>query len=218
MQPSRQAQLPGALEQPARLVGVEDSLLTEHVARGRNALFGDGRQLLVHDALQIGCGSAVAPAELGRDGVRTQERRHDLHGAFIAQLVGQPQQAQLVLRVESVARLDLDGRHAVAEHLGQPASAGRQQLLVRGRARLAHCLQDAAAGGEDLEISVAALAQLDLGLARPGEQQMGVRVDEPRRDESAARVKALQRRLPMPASASRRSTSASLPTATMRPS
>jgi hypothetical protein len=57
-----------------------------------------------------------------------------------------------------------------------------------GEARRGHRREDAAAGLEDLEIAGATLAELPLGLARAGEQQVRVRVDQARRDRAAAGV------------------------------
>ena len=94
-----------------------------------------------------------------------------------------------VCEVEAVAGLRLDRGHAVAEHLVEPAPAvARRASSLVGRARRGDRRQDPAAGGEDLEVAGAALAEDELALARAGEQQVGVRVDEPGRDDAAVRV------------------------------
>ena len=90
------------------------------------------------------------------------------------------EQPQLGGRVEAVARLGLDGRHAVAEHLVEPATTVVVQLVGRRGAGVLDGREDAAAGGQDLEVAGALLAQAHLAFARAGEQQMGVRVDEAR--------------------------------------
>jgi hypothetical protein len=83
----------------------------------------------------------------------------------------------------------------VAEHLGQPAPAVVEQLVIGRGAGHADRLEDAAASGEDLQVRVAALAQLDLRVARAAKEQMRVRVDQPGRDGSPLRVNALDRAL-----------------------
>ena len=72
-----------------------------------------------------------AGPELGRDGVRAEERRDDVDRAPR----GRARQAtceepDLGLEVQAVAGLGLDGRDAVAEHLVEPASPVREQRLV----------------------------------------------------------------------------------------
>ena len=48
--------------------------------------------------------------------------------------------------------------------------------------------EDAAAGGQDLEVAGALLSELQLALAAAGEQQVGVRIDEARGHRPAGRV------------------------------
>ncbi len=104
------------------------------------------------------------------------------------ELPGGLDQADLRLEVETVARLRLDRRHAVTQHLVEPAAAVRQQLLGRGGPRGGHGRQDPAARLEDLEIARALLAHLPLVRPRAAEQQVRVRVDEARRHAPTARI------------------------------
>ena len=106
--------------------------------------------------------------------------RNDLHRPFRPQPVGHLDQPDLGLEVQAVAGLGLDRRHAVAEHLVQPAAAVGEQVVGGGRPGRGDRRQDPAAGGQDLEVAGAALAQEHLALARAGEQQMGVRIDQAR--------------------------------------
>ena len=110
-------------------------------------------------------------AEVGRD---------DVDRAFLAEPVGRLDQPDLGLEVEAVAGLRLDRRDAVAEHLVQPPPAVGHQLVRAGRPGRGDGRQDPAARREDLEVARAALAEQPLALARPGEQQVGVRIDEAR--------------------------------------
>ena len=76
----------------------------------------------------------------------------------------------------------------MGQHLAEPAPAVRGERRVVGRPRGGDRRQDPAARGEDLEVARALLAEEQLVLARAGEQQVGVGVDEARRDGPAARV------------------------------
>ena len=74
----------------------------------------------------------------------------------------------------------------MAEHLVQPAPAVRERASSAvGGARGGDRREDPAARGQDLEVVGALLAQDELALARAGEQQVRVRVDEARRDDPA---------------------------------
>ena len=126
--------------------------------------------------------------ELGRDGVGAEPGRHDVHRAFAPQPVGDVEQPELGLEVQPVARLRLDRRDAVAEHLVEPAATVREQLALRGGAGRGDRRQDPAARRQDVEVRGAALAHDELVLAGPGEQQVRVRVDEARGDRPARRV------------------------------
>ena len=116
-------------------------------------------------------------------------------GPSVAELIGKLQEPQLRMRVQAVTRFGLDRGDAVSEHLAQPSAAVLEQLVVTGCARHAHRLENAATRGQDLEVGVAALAHLDLGVPRAGEQQVRVRVDQAGRDRPALRVQPRNRAL-----------------------
>ena len=179
----------GRLEDPARLVGGEDTGLAEDVGEAGPAVGGDPRELFVEErrgrtprcrraGYRNSGGTACAPSHVGTTST----------GPSRAEPVGDLEQPQLGLEVEAVAGLRLDRRHAVAEHLVQPAPAVGQQLRLGRRARRLDRRQDAATGGQDVEVGGAALAQLELVLARAREQQVGVRIDEAGRDRAARGV------------------------------
>src|SRR6185369_17785712 len=93
------------------------------------------------------------------------------------------QATRLVLGAEAVARLDLDRRHAFA-HQGEGALAGQvEQRLVARSARRRDGRADAAAGAGDLLVGRAFEALLELAGALTGVDEVGVAVDESRRDE-----------------------------------
>ena len=131
-------------------------------------------------APDVGLGALRTRPELGRDGVGAEERRHDLDRPLAAELVGDLEEAQLGRQVEAVAGLGLDRRRPVAEHLVEPAPAVGGEGRLVGRPGRRDRREDPAAGGQDLEVARAALAEEELALAGAGEQQMRVRVDEAR--------------------------------------
>ena len=119
-------------EDPPRLVGREDALLAEDVARARDALRGDGRQLLPDDRGHVRLGRrgrvhGVGRTGLRRDGMGPEERRHHVDRPLLAKPAGDRQQAELRRGVEAVARLCLDRRGAGPEHLCQPPPTVRHQ-------------------------------------------------------------------------------------------
>ena len=145
-------------------------------------------QLLIEDRADVRLGAVRAGTELDRDRVGAEVRRDDLHRALEPESVGELDQAQLGLEVEAVARLGLDGRDAVPEHLVEPAPAMGRELLVARRPRRGDGRQDPATGLEDLEVARSLLAEEQLPLASPTEQEVRVGIDEPRRDRPAGRV------------------------------
>ena len=187
-EPEPQPVARGGLEDASRLVRAEHPVLAEDVAEPRPAVGGHPGELVLDHRPDVRLRAVGARAELGRDRVRAEVRRHDLDRALATELIRRLDQPDLGLEVEAVARLGLDGRDAVAEHLVEPAPAVGEQRLGRGLARRGHRRQDPAAGLEDLEIAGAALAHLPLALAGAREQEVRVRIDQAGRDRAAAGV------------------------------
>ena len=93
---------------------------------------------------------------------------------------------QLGLDVEPVAGLHLDRRHALGEQRVEPGQGGARRARPRSRARVAaHGRDDAAAGPRDLLVGRAREPQLELVRAVAAIDQMGVAIDEARRDPAA---------------------------------
>ena len=178
----------GREQDPPALVGAEHATLAEHIGEAGPALGGDPRQLLVDEMADVGLGRIPPLAELGRDGVGTEPGRQDVDRSLVAELVGHLEEPELGPQVEAVAGLGLDRRDPVSEHLVEPATTVGEQVVGGGRPGRRDRRQDPAAGGQDLEIAGAPLAQLELALTRSGEQQVGVRIDQPGRDQPAGRV------------------------------
>ena len=166
MEARRQPVTEARLEHPTRLLDAEHAALAEDVAEAGDALRLDGRQLLFDDRRRrrprrrpVGHGSPAA--RRGHRGTSARCRSAPRRPSRAAT----SRQAQLGGRVEAVPGLGLDRRHAVPEHLVQPAPAVGVELVGRRGARLLDGREDAAAGGQDLEIPGALLAEADLGLA-----------------------------------------------------
>ena len=123
-----------------------------------------------------------------RHGVGAQVGRHDLHRALLPETVGELDQPDLGFEVEPVARLCLDGGHAVPEHLVQPAPSVSEQRFVRGGSRGGDRGKDPAAAGQDLEIAGPALPKQQFTFAGAREEQVRVRVDQTGRDRAAGGV------------------------------
>ena len=154
-------------------------------------------------------GTAWAPSQVGTTSI----------GPSSPEPVGDLDEPQLRLEVEAVAGLRLDRRDAVGQHLVEPAPAVGEQLALRRGARGRDRRQDPAAGREDVEVRRAALAQDELVLARAGEQQVGVRIDEAGRDRRRRRRRCGRTgRADSPSASRPASTAARGPTATIRPS
>ena len=178
----------GGLQDPARLVVREDAGLAEDVAETRPSVGGDTGQLVLDDGAHVGLRATRSAPEFGRDRMRAEEGRHHVDRTLDPQAMGRLQQADLGLQVQPVARLRLDRRHPVAQHLIEPAPAVSQQRVRRGRPGRRHRRQDPAACLQDLEVPGTTLAQEQFAFARPGEQQVRVRIDEAGGDRPAGRV------------------------------
>jgi hypothetical protein len=125
--------------------------------------------------------------------VRTEERGAHGDGALAPQRARRAQLLALVFEREAVARLDLDGGHALGQQRVQARQAGRDQVRFAGRARRLHRREDAATGTRDGFITDTVQALLELLRAIAGVHEVGVAVDETRRDPAAFAVDDLER-------------------------
>ena len=88
-----------AREQDApRLAGIEHAQLAEDVAEARHALLRHARQLPLDHVGHVSLGGIGPAAQLARHGVRAEERRHQLKGAFPVERPGHREQPQLACR------------------------------------------------------------------------------------------------------------------------
>ena len=90
---------------------------------------------------------------------------------------------QFVGEVEAVAGLDLDRRRAIGQQGAGARQRLREQCVLVGGARRAHRRHDAAAGARDVLVAGAVQALLELAGAVAAEDQVGMAVDQPRRDQ-----------------------------------
>src|SRR5207245_327597 len=95
---------------------------------------------------------------------------------------------QLVRERQAVAALRLDGGGAVEEHAVQPPLPELDQLLDRGAPRRLDGRQNPSAAGGDRLVGGPAEALDELLLARSGEREVGVGIDEAGEDGPPGRV------------------------------
>ena len=120
--------------------------------------------------------------------MRAEEGGNDVHRCIAPDPARGAQLAQLGVDVEAVARLDLDGGDPFGEKGPQSIEGERgQAVLVRLPGRL-HRRQNAAAAARDLFVGHAFEALLELRGTAPRVHEVGVAVDEPRRDPGSTRI------------------------------
>ncbi len=165
------------------LFGREGDGFAECVDADREALLGGGGDQLVHDLADI-MGAAIAL--LGRERVKRKQGRNDADGLIFAEFCGDPEQPQLARRIEAVAGLDLDGRAAAAHQRMKAPAALLDQFIVGRRRGVLDRGSDSATGGRNLLIGCAGATHRVLVGAGAAEDEMGVAVDQARRDPGAA--------------------------------
>jgi hypothetical protein len=125
--------------------------------------------------------------------VEAQIARADPNPGLAADAAGDAQHLQLAVAVEAIARLDLDGGDAGRL---QPfeTTEGRGVEVVLGRlARGLDRGDDAAAGAGDLLIGRALQTLFELAGTVAAEDEVGVAIDQARRDPAAAEAVGLRR-------------------------
>jgi hypothetical protein len=106
----------------------------------------------------------------------------------VAERLDHPKEHELLRDGLTVAGLDLDGRDALLEVPLQSSDPDRDELFLALGPGRGDGGSDAAAGGRDGEIASTGTAQGELVRAVAREDQMGVRVDEPRGNHRSARI------------------------------
>ncbi len=134
---------------------------------------------------------AVAAAIFGRRRMRPEIGGGDADGTVGAQAPGGAQHLHLVGHRQPVAGFDLDRRHPFGHQRIETRQAfGNQHLLAR-LPDLPDGGDDAAAGPGNLLIGGTGEPHLELACPVSGKDQMGVAVDQTRRDPAPAAIDAL---------------------------
>src|SRR3954465_14538137 len=120
--------------------------------------------------------------------------RRDRDRALLAEPAHGAKLTQLGLGLEAVAALDLDRRDALGEERVEARQGGADERILRRLAGGAHGCGDTAARPRDIGVALAGEPALELVGAVAGEDEMGVAVDQSRRDPAAGAVD----RLPPP--------------------
>ena len=122
---------------------------------------------------------------LERERVGAQEGGCDLDRALAAEPARGTQHARLGVEIESIAGLDLDRRDALCDEPIKPRQTLRQEIILAGRACRSHGGEDAATLLRDVLVACPFQAQFELVGTVAGIDQMGVTIDETRRDPTA---------------------------------
>ena len=117
--------------------------------------------------------------------MRAQERAADADGARFAQSARRAQRFSLVGQIEAVTRLDLDSCYALGDQRVEARQGLLNQFLLAGRAQRLDGRDYTAARLRNLLIARAAQPHFELARPIAGMDEMGVTINQPRRDPSA---------------------------------
>ncbi len=185
MQLDRQPRASSRLEDAPGLFARKADPLAEGIHRIGKAEpggFGDDR---FADQVDIDIGPAF---ELRRQGMGGEQCRAYRDSARLAEGACGAELFQLVLKVEPVAGLDLDGGDAFSDQRIETWQGLGDQFLFARRARGRNGGADPAAGTGDLLIARPFQTQLELTGTVAGMNQMRVTVDQARRDPAALAI------------------------------
>lgn len=178
----RQAELSGRVEHPRHLIGREGDALAEGIDGIREPLVRNRGQDIFHDQRDEGVLVALGLRRQGMGGKTGGAHRRR---PFFAEPARGAQRFHLVVEIEPVARLDLDSGDAFRQQGVEPRQRLADQLVLAGGAERPHRRHDAAAGAGDLLIGGARQPHLELRSAVADMDQMGMAVDQSRRDPAA---------------------------------
>ena len=135
--------------------------------------------------IDIGVGAAGI---VGWQSVRAQQCGRDPHVSHLAEAARRAQHLEFVGDGQPVARLDLDGGDSLGDQRVEPRQRARdQRILVRVACR-AHRRDDPATGACDRLIGSTFEPHRPFARSVAGVDEMGVAVDQPRRDPAAGAV------------------------------
>jgi hypothetical protein len=142
----------------------------------------DRGQHLVADCGNIAVGVVLI---FGRQGVRAEEGRRHPHRAMLAQRATCTQHLCFVIGAQAVAGLDLHRGHAFGHQRVEPGKRARHQPGFVRVARRPHRRYDPATAAGNLLIGCARQPQFEFMRAVAAVNQVGVAIDQPRRDPAA---------------------------------
>ena len=172
-------------EDAGRLLRRERDVFAERIDRVGEPLGSDLRHHLLADEVDVG---ATPARELRRQGMGAQEGRRHGHRASFGEPSGGPQHGALGLEVEAVTRLDLDGGDTLGAQCVEPGKGRSHQGFETGLACGAHRGEDAVSGLQQVFVARPLEARLELVGPLAPVDQVGVAVDETRRDPAALQV------------------------------
>ena len=142
----------------------------------------NGWNHLVHDLVDI---VFTVRGELGGQGMEREQCRHDAHRFRLVERARDVEKADFARRIESITRLDFD-RRAPARHQRMETAARRFQQL--GHTRRAGCRDrggDTAPGSGNLLVGRPRPPSGMFGRPRSAEHEVGMAIDQSRRDPRA---------------------------------
>jgi hypothetical protein len=177
-------------EHPRGLLGREGDPLAEGVDRIGEAVARDRRQHLLADEVDIGI---LVAARFRRERMRAEEGRDDRDRPRAAETARRAQRAHLGVEVEPVAGLHLDRRAALGDEMIEARQRFAEERVLGCRPGRLDRGHDAAAGAGDLLVGRAFQAKLEFVRAVAAVNEVGVTVDEARRDPAALAIDPLPR-------------------------
>ncbi len=105
-----------------------------------------------------------------------------MHRELAPEAAGDAQHLELVLAGQAIAGLDLDGGDPLGHQPRETATGGVEQLRLRSRPRRCHRRAYTAAGARNFLIARSLQAPLELAGAVAAEDDMGMAIDQARRD------------------------------------
>ncbi len=181
MQPDRQPQGGGLIEQARDFIRVKGDGLAIGIHRIHQALGMGGGQDIIHSLIHIG--RAIVPV-LGRQGMKPQIAGADPHPGIATNPARNAQHLQLTVAIQAIAGLDLDRGDAGLLQARQPLDGQVVKLVLACLAGGADRGDDAAARAGDVFIADARQPLLELARAVAAKDQVGVAIDQARRDPS----------------------------------
>ena len=187
----RQAKLDGLIEYARHLRRRKGQMLAEGVHRVRQPVGFHLRQNALANQIDPAVGILF---KFRWKGVRRQAGRQHVDGRAFAQLADGAQHAQLARLIQPIARFNLYRGDSFRQQSVKPPARRRHQRRFAGFARGAHRRENAAALRGDLGVADAVEALLELCAAVAAEHQMGMAVDQARRQYAAVEAVLLTRR------------------------